>query len=261
MSLFKVINNEALDEDRMASRIVRNRIIDNNKDNIEKTKPNVKFDSVMRNTFRQNVALMEKYIYKLFGYIASRNVYKYKDTPTELNLGDLTAILSDIIITYNNISMYLKKINYAKLMPNDKQLIDNTLQGFVPLLAQMEDNLQILVPDSLLLPISNMKNDILLKNYGIVSYLSTGDAKLDAQISKQYRGILRKRKNIGAPFTKKDLEAEEGEEEEEEPDEEDLERLLRLDGEEEEDPEEERRRLEEEERLRLFGNDPIPDLF
>ena len=201
MSLYQSINNEALDEDRNADRVVLERLKKNYLDNTEKIQPNSTFDGVRKTVFKQNISLFEKYIYKLFGYIASRNVYKYQGQPFELNLGEVSTILADIVIAYNVIVVYLKKIKYNNLMQNDKQYIDKVLSGYVPLLNKIETDLEKIIPDNLLLPISNIKNDILLKNYSIVPYLG--------EDTKEVENIVRRRDQIGVPFTKKDLEGEE----------------------------------------------------
>lgn len=201
MSLYKSITNEAIDEDNKVYRQALEKAKRNILDTKEKIKPNSQLDGVRRSVFKQNLGLFEKYIYKLFAYIASRNVYEYKDEPTEINLADLTAILADIVITYNNITTFLDQINYKDLYEPDKIYIDNRIAKYVDLLSKIENDLYKIVPDSLLLPISNIKNDIMLKNYQPVSYFGRDKTQLS--------NILRRRGQLQIPFTQQQLEGDE----------------------------------------------------
>jgi len=199
MSLYQSITNEALNEDRAADREVVERLKRNYLDNKEKIRPNNSLDGVRRSVFKQNISLMQKYIFKAFGYITSRNVYLTRNAPADLNLGDLSTILADIVITYNNLTTFLKQINYDRLFDADKQYIDNQMKSFIPSLESLEFDLKAIVPDEYLLPISNIKNDILLKNYAPVSYFGP-----DSAITR----ATRRRRQIGTPITRRRVEGE-----------------------------------------------------
>ena len=86
MSLYRNINNEALDNDREADREVLRRLKKNYIDNKEAIKPSIVLDTIQRNVVKKYFNLFERQIYKLIGYIEERKI-----SPTKtFDISDVT---------------------------------------------------------------------------------------------------------------------------------------------------------------------------
>jgi hypothetical protein len=102
--LYQQINNEALDEDRRADLEVIRRLKKNYIENKEAVKPRRRLDQVMKNAFRKELALFEKYIYKAEALLETIGVFG-----RGVDIQDATLVLSDIVITYNSLVSFLGK--------------------------------------------------------------------------------------------------------------------------------------------------------
>ena len=163
--LYQQINNEALDEDRRADLEVIRRLKKNYIENKEAAKPRRRLDQVMKNAFRKELALFEKYVYKTEALLETIGVFG-----RGVNIQDATLVLSDIVITYNSLVSFLGKINFNQLDEDDKNFIKNKITGNLAPLNRIIAALYEKVPDFVLLPITNIASDIELKNYKLQSF-------------------------------------------------------------------------------------------
>lgn len=163
--LYQQINNEALDEDRRADLEVIRRLKKNYIENKEAAKPRRRLDQVMKNAFRKELALFEKYVYKTEALLETIGVFG-----RGVNIQDATLVLSDIVITYNSLVSFLGKINFNQLDEDDKNFIKNKITGNLAPLNRIIAALYEKVPDFVLLPITNIVSDIELKNYKLQSF-------------------------------------------------------------------------------------------
>ena len=161
MSLYQVINNEALDEDQRIYRQVVERMKRNITDNKEKAKPQATLDTIQKNVIKKNFNIFERQLYKLAGYIEERNVSPNKT----YDVGDVAEAVSNIILAYNNISAYLDSISYNKLYQGDKQFIDIKFTSYIPIIQFVINGLENQIDSSILAPLSDIIENIKLKNY------------------------------------------------------------------------------------------------
>jgi hypothetical protein len=163
--LFQQINNEALDEDRKADLEVIRRLKKNYEENKEAVKQRRTLDQVQKNAFIKELSLFEKYIYKTEAFLETTG--KIIGT---FSKREAAKLLSDVVITYNALISFLGKIGYSDLEQIDKTFIKNKINGNLPAVERIIAQLYEKVPDFVLLPISNIADDMKLSNYRIQSF-------------------------------------------------------------------------------------------
>ena len=182
--LYQQINNEALDEDRRADLEVIRRLKKNYTENKEAVKPRRRLDPVMKNAFRKELTLFEKYIYKTEAFLETIGVFG-----RTIDIQEATLLLSDIVITYNSLVSFLGKINFNQLDEDDKNFIKNKITGNLAPLNRIISAFTERVPDFVLLPITNIASDIELKNYKIQSF--TDEPELEFRANQRRLQNLR----------------------------------------------------------------------
>jgi hypothetical protein len=165
MSLFRVINNEALDNDNMAARIVKRRIMENNKDNIEKIEPQVQLDNIQRNILKRNFGIFERQLFRLIGYIESQKILN-----KQFDLTEVTDFISKIVLAYNNIIIFLNSLSFNKLFQGDKTNINNKFKEYISVLDLIKNGLIDSIDDELLAPLSQIVENINMQIYEPVGY-------------------------------------------------------------------------------------------
>jgi hypothetical protein len=162
MSLYQVINNEAVDEDQKIYRQVVELMKKNIIDNKEKASPQPVLDTIQKNVIKKTFSILERQIYKLLGYIEQRTL---SSTAVSYDVGDVANLISNIISAYNNISSYLENISYDKLSQGDKQFINTRFPQYIAPLKLIITSLEKNVDSSILAPLSDIIENITLKNY------------------------------------------------------------------------------------------------
>jgi len=182
--LYQQINNEALDEDRRADLEVIRRLKKNYIENKEASKPRRRLDPVMKNAFRKELGLFEKYVYKTEAFLETTGVFG-----RPIDIQNASKLLSDIVITYNSLVSFLGKINFNQLDEDDKNFIKNKITGNLAPLRRILAVLTEKVPDFVLLPLANIESDINLKNYKIQSF--TDEPELEFRANQRRLQNLR----------------------------------------------------------------------
>lgn len=161
MSLYINLINESLEDDRKADLEVLARLKRNYIDNRENAKPQVTLDTIQINLIKKNFNIFERQIYKLLGYIEQRKISqdKYYD------IGEVADLVSNIILSYNGIVAYLQNVGYNKLFQGDKQFIDKRFAEYIASLKLVQFRLEKEIDPSILAPLSDIIDNIQLKNY------------------------------------------------------------------------------------------------
>jgi hypothetical protein len=165
MSLYQVLNNEAADEDNKINREVLARLKKNYIDNKEQAKPNLLLDGVQKSVLKKNFSNFDRQLYNLIGYVEQKRL-----SNRAFNIKDLTELISNIIQSFNTLVIFIGTVNYEKLFQSDKTFIDNKMLEYLPIINLIEEQLKDEIDNTLLLPISSIKDNIKFKLYNIVSY-------------------------------------------------------------------------------------------
>ena len=184
MSLYQQINNEALDEDRKADLEVVRRLKQNYIENKEKVKEEIQLDSIQKNTLKKNFSAFERQLYKIIGYVESK-----RETGAKIDTAEITELISNVIISFNNLALYIQSLSYNRLTEADKQYI---ARQFSSLIASINLGIEILKPfvdDVILSPLSEMIDKIKLRIYEPISF---GVSTIATELPK--RGEFRKKR-------------------------------------------------------------------
>lgn len=163
--LFQQINNEALDEDRKADLEVVRRLKKNYIENKEKVKEEIQLDSIQKNTLKKNLSAFERQLYKIIGYIEGK-----RETGGKVDTADITELISNVIISFNNLCLYIQSLSYNRLTEPDKQFIARQFNTFVASIELSIETLKPFVEDVILSPLSEMIDKIKLRIYEPISF-------------------------------------------------------------------------------------------
>jgi len=166
MSLYQVINNEALDEDLRANREVVRRLKKNYLDNTEQIKPNIILDSIQKNILARNFAIYERQLFKLTGYLEQQDI----SAGGVISQAEVADQISKIVLAYNNLIIFINSLDPNKLFAGDKQNINKKFSDSLALLNIVKNRLISKVDDQMLAPISKIIDNISINNYSAVSY-------------------------------------------------------------------------------------------
>lgn len=126
MSLYKELNNEALEDDRKADLEVLRRLKQNYLDNKEKIKPVIPLDKQMILIFKK---LYGDIVYEISTTLTELEKDTLKDE--EIDAGEYNVNVGDIVSDYNRIVLYLSKMGYNKLLKSEKNMIDDNMNKLV----------------------------------------------------------------------------------------------------------------------------------
>lgn len=243
MSLYKQINNEALDEDLAVQRALAERIRASVKDNKEKIRATIKMSGIQKTEIVKAIELIKKYIFKLYATIADQGFVD------NVNFDKISKNIADIVLTWNSFVGLLQSINFNKMQMDDRKYIESLIKDLPGLLSAIGNYYVNRVPDFFLVPLSTLAEEISSTNidrgesYGLISYPEGTIVSNEAQkqfVKRISGNKYPKLERVMPPRRRR----EEPEEPEEEPEEEDEDAGY--------DP-------EEEERLRELGGQPEED--
>lgn len=163
--LYQQINNEALDEDRKADLEVIRRLKKNYIENTEKVKEEIQLDSIQKNTLKKNLSAFERQLYKIIGYIEGK-----RETGGKVDTTEITELISNVILSFNNLCLYIQSLSYNRLTDPDKQYIDRQLNTFIASIELGIETLKPFVEDVILSPLSEMIDKIKLRIYEPISF-------------------------------------------------------------------------------------------
>jgi hypothetical protein len=183
--LYQQINNEALDEDRKADLEVIRRLKKNYEENKQAVQQRRRLDPIQKNAFLKELALFEKYIFKTEAFLETTGVFGVR-----IDQREASKLISDIVITYNNLIAFLGKIGYKDMEEDDKNFIKNKIKGNLAAIMRITAGLYERVPDFVILPINNIASDMRLGNYRIQAF--TNDPKLEFRRDQARRAQLQR---------------------------------------------------------------------
>lgn len=163
--LYQQINNEALDEDRKADLEVIRRLKKNYIENKEKLKEEIQLDSIQKNTLKKNLSAFERQLYKIIGYIEGK-----RETGGQVDTAEITELISNVIISFNNLCLYIQSLSYNRLTEPDKQYIARQFNSFIASIQLSIEILKPFVEDVILSPLSEMIDKIKLRIYEPISF-------------------------------------------------------------------------------------------
>lgn len=163
--LFQQINNEALDEDRKADLEVVRRLKKNYIENREKVKEEIQLDSIQKNTLKKNLSAFERQLYKIIGYVEGK-----RETGGKVDTAEITELISNVIISFNNLCLYIQSLSYNRLTDPDKQYIARQFNSFIASIKLSINTLKPFVEDVILSPLSEMVDKIELRIYEPISF-------------------------------------------------------------------------------------------
>lgn len=163
--LFQQINNEALDEDRKADLEVVRRLKKNYIENREKVREEIQLDSIQKNTLKKNLSAFERQLYKIIGYVEGK-----RETGGKVDTAEITELISNVIISFNNLCLYIQSLSYNRLTDPDKQYIARQFNSFIASIKLSINTLKPFVEDVILSPLSEMVDKIELRIYEPISF-------------------------------------------------------------------------------------------
>lgn len=166
MSLYQQINNEALDEDLAIQRSVLERLKASVKDNKEKIKPLITLDSIQKNILSRNFAIYERQLYKLVAYLEQQDIA----AGGVINQAEVADQISKIVLSYNNLVIFINSLNPETISSSDKQNITKKFSDSISVLNIIKNKLINKVDDQMLAPVSKIIDNITLNNFVAVSY-------------------------------------------------------------------------------------------
>jgi hypothetical protein len=191
MSLYKAINNEALDEDLAIQRSVLERLKASVKDIKEKVQPLITLDGVQKNILSRNFAIYERQLYKLTGYLEQQDV----SAGGVISQAEVADQISKIVLAYNNLVIFINSLNPDKLADGDKQKINTKFSDSIALLNIIKKRLESKVDDQMLAPISKIIDNITINNNTAVSY-GLQDIAKELERKSQNRQIQLEQKRL-----------------------------------------------------------------
>jgi len=158
MSLYQNLINESLEEDIKINREVFTRLKKNYKDNKETLLENQNIDETALLILKKYFSTFERELFLIIN-----NIEKGFNDQFYNNI-------IDIVNAYNNICIYLSKISYNKMNPNDKNGIIQKFKTFISPLNLIETQLKANVTDEVIIPIIEIKTNIQYTIFQPVGY-------------------------------------------------------------------------------------------
>jgi hypothetical protein len=200
MSLYQVINNEALDEDLRANREVVRRLKKNYLDNTEQIKPNIILDSIQKNILARNFAIYERQLFKLTGYLEQQDI----SAGGVISQAEVADQISKIVLAYNNLIIFINSLDPNSLFAGDKQNINKKFSDSLALLNIVKNRLETKVDDQMLAPISKIIDNISINNYSAVSY-GLEDIAKELDRKSQNRQLINEQKRLARIYKTNNL--------------------------------------------------------
>jgi hypothetical protein len=132
MSLYKNLINEALEEDQRANREVVERLRKNYVDNKEKMKEGNEISSYQLSIVQRLMNLLAKEVNTII-----ISIQDDLDKSQGFDLIEYVGNVSDTTLKYNNLSIYLKNINYNKLSKGSQSRIKQITNQILPSLITL----------------------------------------------------------------------------------------------------------------------------